>query len=241
MTTPTHSLEVRADVLEHTQRHWQQRSRAGDAATATAASIALTREAGTPGTSVAREVGARLGWQVYDHELLERISQESGLRLSLLESIDERQKNWLTESFEAFGAVPAVSESTYVRHLVQAVLSLGALGHCVIVGRGAAFILPGDRTLRVRLVGELQDRIEGAARRQGLTRQAAARWVEEKERERTRFVRDHFLKDSADPNHYDLVLNTSRWSVADCADVIVEAVRRVEARLIRARAGTPLP
>jgi cytidylate kinase len=233
MTTPTRSLEVRADVLEHTQHHWQQRRHAGAAGARPAASIALVREAGTPGTSVAREVGARLGWQVYDHELLERISQESGLRLNLLENIDERQKNWLTESVEAFEAVPAVSENTYVRHLVQTVLSLGTLGHCVIVGRGAAFILPLDRTLRVRLVGDLEHRIEGAAHRQGLTRAEAARWVEQKERERTRFVRDHFLKDSTDPHHFDLILNTSRWSIADCADVIVEAARRVEARLAR--------
>src|SRR5438309_857102 len=128
MTTPTRSLEARADVLEHTQRHWQQRRQAGQAGAAPAASVALMREAGTPGTSLAREVGARLG----------------------------------------------------------------------------------------------------------LTRQAAARWVEQTERDRTRFVRDYFLKDPTDPHHYDLTLNTSRWSVPECADLIVEAVRRVEARLARA-------
>jgi cytidylate kinase len=231
MTTPTRSLEVRADVLEHTQQHWQQRQREAGAGAATAASVALMREAGVPGTSVAREVGARLGWQVYDRELLERIAQESGLRLSLLERIDERHKNWLTEHVEAFGSVPAVGENTYAAHLVRALLSLGALGHCVIVGRGSAFVMPGDRTVRVRLVGRLEDRVEATARRLGLSREDAARWVEQTERERARFVRDHFLKDPADPHQYDLILNTSRWSVAECADLIAEAARRLEARL----------
>jgi cytidylate kinase len=231
MTTPIRSLEVRAENLEHAQRHWLERRRELSAAPAAAPSVALMREAGTPGTSVAHEVGARLGWQVYDYELLERIAAESGLRVTLLESVDERHKNWLTECIEALAEVPAVNENTYVRHLVQTVLSLAALGRCVIVGRGAAFILPGERTLRVRLVGLLDDRIEGAARRLGLSREEAARWVEQTERERSRFVRDHFLKDQADPHHYDLVLHSSRWSVPECAGLIVDAVRRLECRL----------
>src|SRR5439155_13551970 len=94
----------RTETLEQAQRHWQERRREQSVAPAAALSVALMREAGTPGTSVAREVGAGLGWQVYDHELLERIAAENGLRLNLLESVDERHKSWLTECVEALGA-----------------------------------------------------------------------------------------------------------------------------------------
>ena len=44
------------------------------------------------GTCIAREVGNGVGWHVYDHELLERIAQDMGLRTVLLESVDEREK-----------------------------------------------------------------------------------------------------------------------------------------------------
>ena len=221
MTTPVREL----------QRYWNEQHRARTAAPHTAVSVALMREAGTPGTQVAHEAGARLGWQVYDQNLLEGIANELGLRHNLLDSVDERHKSWLTECIEAFGSVPSVSENTYVRHLVQTVLPLGAHGHCVIVGRGSAFILPGDRTLRILLVGDLKDRIEGAARRQGLSLPEAARWVEQTQRDRARFVRDHFQKEISEPHHYDLILNSSRWSVAECADLLVKAVRQREARL----------
>ena len=40
----------------------------------------------------------------------------------------------------------------------------------------------------------------------------------ETDRQRQSFVKDHFLKDPADPHHYDLVLNTSTWSVSDCLE-----------------------
>jgi len=34
--------------------------------------IAISRQAGSSGADIARAVGARLGWPVYDHELLTR-------------------------------------------------------------------------------------------------------------------------------------------------------------------------
>src|SRR5438270_482270 len=140
-------LERLAERLERTQRHWRERQQealAGSpsAAVATAPTIAIAREAGCPGSRSAHEAGARLGWLVYDHELLERIAQEMGLRVELLESIDERRQSWLLETVKSFGLQRSVTESSYVYHLAETVLSLGTHGHCVIVGRGAAQILP---------------------------------------------------------------------------------------------------
>jgi cytidylate kinase len=227
---PAIVLERQVEALERAQRHWQERHGEGAGRAARAFTIALGRAAGTPGTSVAREVGARLGWPVYDNELLQRIAGEMGLRTSLLESVDERRQNWLLQCVEAFPQQTGVTEGAFLRHLVQTVLSLGAHGQCLIVGRGASLLLPPESTLRVRLVAPLEDRIEAASRRLELSRPDAARWVEQTERERVRFAKDHFQKDPSDPALYDLVLNTARWSVAECADFIIEGLRRLETR-----------
>jgi cytidylate kinase len=223
-------MERIADVLDHDQRHWQERQKESRRTTTLPFTIAIAREAGTPGTSVAREVGARLGWLVYDHELLERIAHEMGLRTSLLASIDERHVSWLEETVEQFASVPIVSESNYVRHLVETILALGTHGQCIIVGRGAAHILPAGTTLRVRLVAIREDRIAATCLRLGVSAQEAARWVEKTEKERTAFIRDHFQQDPTDPRRYDLVLNTSRWSIPECAELIIQALHRLEWR-----------
>jgi cytidylate kinase len=229
------NLDRYADALQRAQQHWQARrreaARVGPPPGSWSLSIALMREAGAPGTSLAHEVGKRLGWPVYDHQLLELIAKEMGLRVNLLESVDERRQGWLQEAFQDFAEVPQVTENGYVRHLVETILSLGALGHCVIVGRASAQILPAPSTLRVRLIGDVKDRIAGAARRRGLTPAHAARWVEDTDRERTRFVQDHFLKDSTDPRQYDLILNISRWTLDECACLVVQAAHCLEARV----------
>lgn len=237
MFTSTMLLDRCAESLEHRQQHWSQRQReltvdSENQSRVHAATLAITREAGTPGTSVAREVGARLDWPVYDHELVDLIAKETGLRTSLLDSVDERHRPWLLECFETLGSARRLSESGYAVHVFETVVALGLQGHCVIVGRGAAHILPSFSTLRVRLVGLLEDRVTNAARQQNLSREEAARWVEETDRERSEFVKAHFFMDPADPRHYDLVLNTSRWSVAECADFIVRALHQLESRLM---------
>jgi cytidylate kinase len=224
------------DALTKVLQHWEtlRKAKASDTGGSPeggrAFTIALSRERGARGTSTARAVGARLGWTVYDRELLERIAQEMKLRTSLLESVDEKRVSWLRECVEAFASVPSVSGSAYVRHLTETLLSLAAHGECVIVGRGAAQVLPAETTLRVRLVAPAEWRVGAVSQKLGLSKQEAAREVEVTDRERTRFVKDHFQKDATDPRQYDLILNASRFSVEECAELMVEALRRLQAR-----------
>jgi cytidylate kinase len=137
---------------------------------------------------------------------------------------DERQQSWLLDCIEAFASAPELSQGRYVRALIGVVRALGEQGRGVIVGRAAAYILPPASTLRVRLVGERDDRITQFSGRLHIKREQAAHQLEELGRERAHFIREHFHAEPDDHRHYDLVLNTSHWSPADCADFIQQAL-----------------
>ncbi len=228
MNIPTSSARL-VEAMERAERHWRTRGGPSPvAAPATSVSkrftIALSRQAGTHGPAIAQAVGERLHWPVYDRELLEHIAGEMGLRTRLLESVDEKRVGWLHECLQSLHSTPGVSASSFVHRLVEMLLSLAAHGECVIVGRGAAQVLPAERTLRVRVVAPLADRIEAVQRERGIARAEAVRWIERTDAERSRFVLDHFHKDPGDPALYDLVLNSARLSTAGCADLIVAAL-----------------
>lgn len=193
--------------------------------------IAVSRDSGANGHLIAHAVGARLSWPVYDQELLRMVADDMGLRARMLESLDEKRANWLQESLAGFiTSAPTVDSSAYIHHLVETLFSLAAHGECVILGRGAAQVLPAAATLRVRLVGPLKDRIATIQQRLGVARVEAARRLAKTDQDRTRFVVDNFLKDPADPCNYDLVLNSARLGVQTCAEVIVETLRRMQPR-----------
>ncbi len=193
--------------------------------------IAISRDCGANGHLIARAVGARLNWPVYDQELLRRVADDMGLRARMLESLDEKRTNWLQESLAGFiTSAPTVDSSAYVHHLVETLFSLAAHGECVILGRGAAQVLPAMTTLRVRLVGPLKDRIATIQKRLGVRREEAARRIAQTDHDRTQFVVSHFDKDPADPCNYDLVLNSARLGVEACAELIVEAQLHMQVR-----------
>src|SRR5207253_839440 len=129
-------LDRIGEALALAEQHLNQRHRSSAKAAPHALTIALSREAGTPGTTLARALGARLNWPVYDHELVEQIARQMGVPEYLLDDVDEHRKGWLLQCLEAFGSVP-VSECAYTRRLKETIVSLAARGQCVIVGRGA--------------------------------------------------------------------------------------------------------
>jgi cytidylate kinase len=246
-SSSTHSpVSSLSQLVQEVRRHWGMRRQPGavqrdiSSQASRPFTVALSREVGTQGTSIASEVGRLLGWHVYDHELLEHIAKEMGLRTALLESVDENVQSWLRESIGASLASPAsggeapwASESAYIHHLVETVLVLGVHGECLIVGRGAAFILPPETTLRGRLVGPVRERIATLSRTLGISPREAAREVRTVDRQRTDFVQDHFFKDPTDPRNYDIVLNASRLSIGQSAELIIEALHRLQARRTR--------
>jgi cytidylate kinase len=224
------SSDCVAETSQHVRRHWEatrkttaSRSDIGPSPHH-ALTIALSREVGTQDTAVGQEVGKRLSWPVYDHELLERIARDMRLRQRLLESVDEKEVGWLQETFQILLAVPHASESGYVHRLIKTVLALGSHGECVIIGRGAAFILPAATTLRVRLIAPLKDRGATITQRLGVPHEQAMLQTEALDRERNAFVQHHFFRDPADPHNYDLVLNCARFGIVGCAKLIVDAV-----------------
>jgi cytidylate kinase len=193
--------------------------------------IAISRDSGANGHLIARAVGAQLNWPVYDQELLRRVADDMGLRASMLEGLDEKRANWLQESLAGFMiSAPTADSSAYVHHLVETLFSLAANGECILLGRGAAQALPAATTLRVRLVGPLKDRIATVQRRPGVKREEAARRIAQTDHDRIQFVVNNFNKDPANPYNYDLILNSGRLGVEACAELIVETLRRVQAR-----------
>ncbi|HWB00421.1 MAG TPA: cytidylate kinase-like family protein [Pirellulales bacterium] len=200
-------------------------------------SIAISRQIGAGGSEIAREVGRRLGWKVYDRELLEEIARDMHVRVSLIEAVDERHVNWLEEFAEAFLFGSKVSENSYVVHLVETIINLAARGQCVIVGRGGCHILPPSCTLRVRIVAPRDDRVTSICHERHADPKSIEHELAADERQQARFIKDHFQRDVTDPANYDLVLNSSRWSTAECADMIVDALRELESR--RALSAAP--
>jgi cytidylate kinase len=96
----------------------------------------------------------------------------------------------------------------------------------VLLGRGAASILPSERALRVLVVAPETLRVERIARAQGISVADAKAHVASADTARRAALQDLFGVATEDLAHFDLVLNTEALSVEAAAALVVDALRR---------------
>jgi len=188
--------------------------------------LAISREAGAGGTTVAEMVGKGLGWEVLGKELLDRISQRFHSNRMMLDLVDETPSNWIYDVLGTWMDSKVIPHETYVVQLRRVVLAAAKHASVVFLGRGAQFLLPREKGFAVRLVAPTPFRIENLRRLKGMTVAEAQRYLNEADRGRREFGRRFFHHDIADPQLYDLVVNTGRLGLEGAAELILAAMKK---------------
>jgi hypothetical protein len=183
--------------------------------------IALSREAGGRGGSIARRVGRKLGWQVVDQELLEFLTQDE----QAFQELPDPARQWAEERLDQLLRARVLSNEPGVVALARAVLLLGSVGEVVIIGRGAGYILPPAATLHVRVIAPESDRIAYMSQWLRLSADEATEEVRRRDVRRAEFLSAQIGCAADDPNPYDFVLNSSRMGEEASAELIAQAAR----------------
>jgi len=200
--------------------------------------ITLSRQFGAGGSEVARLVAAALGWTVVDNQIVDLVARRAGLAPEVVARQDERVPGFverlaraLTASSQEY-AVPelgiAVGEEPVdlVRITERVVQEIAAEGRVVLVGRAAPAVLgTGLDALHVKLVAGREFRIRVAAQAEGLDPRAAEELMDETDRSRARYHREHYGRDWDDAAHYHMVLNTGLLGFEGASRIIVTEAR----------------
>jgi len=193
--------------------------------------IAISRETGARGATIAKRAGAKLGWQVYSQDLLEYIAQEGTFRQDIIDHLPLTAGFWVDDQLKRLTQEISISRDPSILELARMVLSLSARGEVVLLGRGAGCILPARSTLHVRLVAPQAYRVAYVSQWMRMTEEEAAEHVRKGDGSRAEFIATHFHRNASDVHQYDMVLNTSLLGEERCTDLIVQAARAKAATL----------
>jgi cytidylate kinase len=185
----------------------------------------ISRECGSGGVVIAQRVGERLGWNVFDRQIVDEIARVSNQRRRLVESVDEHIRSLWDQRCEEVLTASDVFDKQYLHYLRQVVLSLGYHGKAIIIGRGAQYLLPSRCAVRARFVAPLELRIKRVAEREELSLAQAGARVREFDAERASFVWKLFKQHSDAPLNYDPVISTAEISFDQAASILIKALR----------------
>lgn len=189
--------------------------------------ITISREYGSGGSTVGEVVAKRLGkpWRLYHQEIVNEIAKEASLEKNLINEVDESRVPLIEEIISDFFGRRYINLNSYYKHLIRVLTTIGNRGHAVILGRGANFLFPN--ALKVRVICEMEERINWLVKYERMTREKAIKVIEDSDRKRKEFCLAVFQHDPRKAHHYDLVVRTGKSvNVHDAADLIVHLARR---------------
>lgn len=187
--------------------------------------LLLSRERGSGGSHMAHVAGERLGWHVFDREIVDDIAQLAHVRQQLMESVDPKTRaNW-EDGWEPELEPEDIGFEEYLRSLRQVVLTLGHHGDVVILGRGAQYLLPSKCALRVRVAAPLELRVRRVAETREVSLAEAEAHVKQFDASRGNFIRKCFQRDPSAILDYDLLINTEDITTDAAVEMILTALR----------------
>lgn len=196
--------------------------------------IAISREVGARGGSIARRIAEKLGWQVYDHELLEYLAQDPTSLAELTADATDDTNAWVQQRLDELAAQRILGADPTIAPLAHLILTLGARGEAVFVGRGAGYLLPRRSTLHARIVAPPADRVSFISQWLRLPMAEAEEQMRLRDARRAGFLATCFrIPEGA--VLFDLVVNSGTFGEEASADLILSAFHHRLARF----AGPP--
>ncbi len=201
--------------------------------------LTISHQYGSGGSQIARDLGGRLQWSVWDKEIVRKMATEYQLAETDVEAKDERVASFIEKLVELLGLggfataysilPPRGLDDAKLLHMTRTIVEdIAQEGRAIIVGRGGNHILAKrPRTLHVFIFAPLEARVQRVTQMEKLTRSEAERRVAGMDRLRTDYVRTFYHADWRDPTHYNLTIDSAVWGEGATADLILSALERV--------------
>jgi len=189
--------------------------------------ITISREKGSAGRPIAYLLAKKLGspWEVYHRNIIEEIAKETSLQEELVEQIDENRVPVISQILNNMLGKKDLTLNAYYKHLLHVLATIGARGNAIIVGRGANFLFP--HALKVRIVAEMETRINWLMKYERITYKEARKRIDESDKQRDDFVKSLFQHSQRKAHHYDIIIRTSdEIGVEDATEIILNLAKK---------------
>lgn len=195
--------------------------------------INVGRQIGSGGGEIARILADKFDCRFLDKELLNLAAKESGFSEKFFEQSDE-QRGFLKSLFHIHA--PFVGDSNMYRNNLseenlflfqsEAIKKAASEGSCVFVGRAADYILRDEpNAISIFITADIESRIENVSKRMGIDKNAARKFIEDKEDERSKYYNYYTGKKWGHASSYDLCVDSSILGIEQTAEFIANFIK----------------
>ena len=194
--------------------------------------ITISREFGSGGRSIGRQVAEKLGIPFYDEELVDQVALESGFAPKFIEEHGEHSpgKSFFSYAFAPQG-VPGIMNGLSTADFLwsiqcSVILQLADKGPCVIVGRNADYVLKDrDDCLHAFIYADMDFRADRIVRLYGESEKSPQARLNEKDKRRKVNYQHYTGRSWGSAHNYDVCLDSSKLGIETCTEILVNLMK----------------
>jgi cytidylate kinase len=180
--------------------------------------VTISRKTGTGAKEIAKAVAKRLRYDFVSKD-------------SIYKEIEEHGKEWLDWVARLDEHAPTLRErydrshAAYLAMVEHCIYRNALKNNVVILGRGGNYLLGNiPYSLRVRITASVEDRGRALFDRFGIEESAARKILKRSDQERSTYIDRAYHRKWANPDDYDMTLNSGRMGFDELVALIVSEI-----------------
>lgn len=190
--------------------------------------ITISREFGSGGRTIGKEVAKKLGIAYYDGEIIEKMAEETGLEKEFIAKYGEHAPGKNVLSYAFLGRhTDGLSIQDYIwKEQIKLIRRLAQEGPCVIVGRCADYILRDRQDcLNVFIHADTPKKAERIVNLYGETAVKPEKRLEEKDKKRSANYKYYTGQTWGKAQHYHMTLDSGEIGIEKCVEIIADLAK----------------
>ena len=190
--------------------------------------ITITREFGSLGRSIAKELSRELGVEFYDRDIVEEVANQLNLPVSTISDEEEKSKqSFLPRMF------PLGTDETYMQDIIfdvqkGIIKDLAKRSSCILVGRCSDYLLEKEKNnINIFIYAPYEKRLKNCVSTLGMTEGEAKRMIASVDKARNAYHKKYAGYLPGDPEHKNLMIDSSLLGVTGTAKLIAEIVHQL--------------
>ncbi len=199
--------------------------------------ITIAREFSSGGRELGRRIADELHIAYYDKEILQDIEKKTPYSMSYIEEVSENRPILLPpiNYGASFSLYPDISlqQSIDVHSAQSDIIREYALkSDCVIIGRGADYILRDLKPFRIFVYSDMESKIERCKTREAkdehFTDKQLAKKINSINKKRKDYYEYYTGRKWGSKENYDMMINTSGMNIKEMAHHLAALIREIQ-------------
>lgn len=194
--------------------------------------ITISREFGSGGRTIAKELAQQLGYKYYDNELITKIAEASGFDKEYIESTGEETTytnsflyNLSMNSRLGGGQLTSVKNRLFIEQF-NIIRKLSQEEPCVIVGRCSDYILKDvDNAMHVHIYAKDEFRANRIVQVYGENNEDPDKRIKDKDKRRKTYYEYYTNRKWGMAKNYNLCLDSGFLGIDQCIELLIKYIK----------------